>query len=179
MNPTRWRFTTLWRFVTLMLAALSMGTAFCHLMEMPAKLDIDGDLWLTLLQTLYPPTFGSVGAFFEVGAMVAALVLAFLVRHRQPALRWTIVALLCMMVAHAVFWVAISPVNAALGPLTPETLPADWSALRDRWEYSHGVRAVLQVIALGVLLVSILVEIPRAASGVRHRAARLRLDPLM
>jgi len=40
--------------VTIMLAALSMGMALCHLLEMPAKLTYSGVLWLTLLQTLYP-----------------------------------------------------------------------------------------------------------------------------
>jgi hypothetical protein len=45
----------IWRLVTIMVIALSMGTALCHLLEMPAKITYDGALWLTLLQTLYPP----------------------------------------------------------------------------------------------------------------------------
>jgi hypothetical protein len=57
----------IWRLVTIMVIALSMGTALCHLLEMPAKITYDGALWLTLLQTLYPPAFGTIGAFFEVG----------------------------------------------------------------------------------------------------------------
>ncbi len=40
-----------WRFVTIMLAALTMGMALCHLLEMPAKMTYDGALWLTLLLT--------------------------------------------------------------------------------------------------------------------------------
>ena len=168
---------TLWRFITVMLTALSMATVFCHLMEMPAKLSIGGGLWLTLLQTLYPPTFGSFGAVFEVGALIATLVLAFLVRDRQPAFRWTMVALFCLVAAHAIFWTLIAPVNATLGPLTPETLPPDWSALRDRWEYSHATRAILELVALGALVISMLREIPREIPA-RHHASRLRHDPL-
>jgi hypothetical protein len=57
----------IWRLVTIMVIALSMGTALCHLLEMPAKITYDGALWLTLLQTLYPPAFGTIGALFEVG----------------------------------------------------------------------------------------------------------------
>jgi hypothetical protein len=49
-----------------MLTALSMATAFAHLLEMPAKLRIEGAMWLTLLQTLYPPAFGPVGGACEV-----------------------------------------------------------------------------------------------------------------
>ena len=170
---------TLWRFITVMLAALSMTTALCHLLEMPAKLSIDAAMWLTLLQTLYPPTFGTIGAAFEVGAVISTVVLAFLVRDRQPAFRWTLLAALCVVVAHAVFWIWIAPVNATLGPLTPETLPPDWSALRDRWEYSHAVRAVLQVIGLGALVLSFLREIPQETTAGQNRAGRLRHDLLL
>jgi hypothetical protein len=59
-----------WRLGTIMFTALSMGVALCHLLEMPAKITFDGAVWLTLLQTLYPPAFGTVVAFFEVGAVV-------------------------------------------------------------------------------------------------------------
>jgi hypothetical protein len=48
-------------------------------------------------------------------------------------------------------------------PLTPETLPADWIGLRDQWEYGHAARAVLQIIALGALVFSVLIEIPTNA----------------
>ena len=73
-----------WRLITIMLTALSMGMAFCHLLEMPSKMTYEGTLWLTLLQTLYK-AFGTIGAFIEVGAVVTAVLLAFLVGHRRPA----------------------------------------------------------------------------------------------
>jgi hypothetical protein len=55
-------------------------------------------------------------------------------------------------------------VNAALVPLSPDTLPADWPALRDHWEYGHAVRALLQVVALGALVLSILTLSPTDAA---------------
>jgi hypothetical protein len=73
---------------------------------------------------------------------------------------WRLVAVLCIVLMHAVFWIWVAPVNAALLPLTPETLPADWTTLRDQWEYGHAVRAVLQLVALGCLVWSLLLEIP-------------------
>jgi hypothetical protein len=109
----------IWRLVVIMLIALSMGTALCHLLEMPAKITYDGALWLTLLQTLYPPAFGTIGAFFEVAAVITAVVLAFLVRQRRPAFAWTLLGTLCVVAAHAAFWVWVAPVNAAMAPLTP------------------------------------------------------------
>jgi hypothetical protein len=148
-----------WRFITIMFTALSMGMAFCHLLEMPAKMTYDGKLWLTLLQTLYG-AFGTIGAFIEVGAVVTAVVLAFLVRHRRAAFGWTFVGALCLVAAHLAWWIWVAPVNATMAPLTPETLTADWMRLRDQWEYTHAARAVLQIIALAALVFSILIEIP-------------------
>lgn len=150
----------MWRLVTIMLLSLSMATAFCHLLEMPAKLKIDGARWLTLLQTLYPLAFGTVGAAAEIGAVVAAVVLAFLVRRRRPAFGWMLLATLCLVAAHAAFWVWVAPVNATMAPLTPEALPPDWMRLRNQWEYTHAARAILQVVALGFLVFSVLIEIP-------------------
>jgi hypothetical protein len=144
----------------MLLIAVSMATAFCHLLEMPAKLKMDGALWLNLLQTLYPPAFGVVGGGAEAGALVTAIVLVFLVRHRRPAFGWTVLTAFCMVAAHAAFWILVSPVNATLVPLTPDTLPSNWMQLRDQWEYTHAARAILQLVALGAAVFSTLVEIP-------------------
>jgi hypothetical protein len=155
-------FVKTWRLITIMFTALSMGMALCHLLEMPAKMTYEGALWLTLLHTLYG-AFGTIGAFIEVGAVVTAVLLAFLVRQRRSAFGWTLLGALCLVAAHVAWWVWVAPVNATMAPLTPETLPADWMGLRDQWEYTHAARAVLQIIALGALVFSILVEIPTDA----------------
>jgi len=151
-----------WRLITIMFAALSMGIALCHLLEMPAKMTYDGTLWLTLLQTLYE-TFGTIGAFIEVGAVVTAAMLMFLVRKRRPAFVWTLLGTLCLVAAHVAWWIWVAPVNAAMAPLTPATLPANWTGLRAQWEYTHAARALLQIIALAFIVLSILVETPTDA----------------
>jgi hypothetical protein len=156
-----------------MLTALSMGTALAHLLEMPAKLGFDGQMWLFLLQKLYPPAFGTIGAVFEVGAVITVLVLLFLVRQRVPAFRWTLLGALCLIAAHAAFWFWVAPVNSAMLPLTSETLPADWTSLRNQWEYVHSTRAGLQIIALAALILSILAEIP--AGSFRNVRRRVRV----
>jgi hypothetical protein len=115
-----------------MLTALSLGPALAHLLELPAKVTFDGALWLELLHTLYPPAFGTAGAFFEVSAVVTAIVLTILVRRRRPAFVWTLVGTLFLAASHAAFWVWVARVNEAMAPLTPETLPANWMDLRNQ-----------------------------------------------
>lgn len=149
--------------VTILLTAVSMSAAFAHLLEMPAKMTYDGELWLTLLQTLYPPAFGPVAGTAEIAALAGMLVLVFAVRG-TPAFRWTLAAAACMAAAHAAFWIWNAPVNAILVPA--DTLPDDWEQLRNRWEYSHALRAVLELGALAALVMSIMSRYrPRASSA--------------
>ncbi len=145
-----------------MLTSLSLSAAFAHLLEMPAKLNYDGALWLHLLQTLYP-AYGMVSGVCEIAAVVAALVLVVAIRKCRRAFSWTAVAAACLVVTHAIFWIWVSPVNAALVPLSPETLPTDWARLRDQWELAHASRAILQIVALAALVISILAELPPSA----------------
>ncbi|HHF7373398.1 hypothetical protein [Legionella bozemanae] len=55
--------------------------------------------------------------------------------------------------------------RCACATLSPETLPPDWTRLRDQWEFAHASRAILQIIALAALVISILIELPQR---VRH-----------
>ena len=74
------------RFAAIMLAALTTALAFCHLMEMPARLSWDAQLWVG--STVHGGVFrlfGTVGAALEVGTVVVTAALAFMVRDRRPA----------------------------------------------------------------------------------------------
>ena len=77
-------FIQVWYFLTLTLTSLLMGTSFAHTLEMPAKMNVDGQLWRTFQHTLYP-YFAYVGAPVEIGAIIATAVLSYLVRAHRPA----------------------------------------------------------------------------------------------
>lgn len=157
-------FLRIWYPVTIVMTALSLGPALAHLLEMTPKLAMDGALWLQLLHTLYPPLFGTVGAFSEVGAVLAAVLLVVLVRHRGVAFTWALAGAALLLVSHGIFWVWISPVNAIMGPLTADMLPANWMDLRNQWEYGHATRAGLQLLGLIAFVVSLIGEVPRRES---------------
>jgi len=82
----------LWSFVTLMLAALSLTMESAHVLELPQKMQYDAQLYTAVNGSLYRH-FAIVGAFYQLGSIVAAAVLAWLVRKRGPAFRWTLAAL--------------------------------------------------------------------------------------
>jgi hypothetical protein len=147
-----------WRFMTIILTALTMGMAFCHLLQMPPRMRLDGALWLAS-NALYQ-LFGTVGAVIDIGAWILAVVLTILVRQRRPAFQWTLFGTVCLIVAHVAWWGFIAPVNAELAIWTPESIPADWTRLRAQWEYTHAARAVLQILGLSAFVLSVLAETP-------------------
>ncbi len=160
-----------WRFITLLFTALSMGMAFCHTLEMPVKMGYDGSLWTTVNQSLYR-LFGTVGAFVEVGAIILAAVLSFLVRKRRPAFQLTLTGTVFLALALLVWFVFTAPMNAEISRWTVGSLPTDWTRVRNQWEYSHATRFVLQLIGFSALLLSVLLETPnnhlRDRSGFRQ-----------
>jgi len=65
----------------------------------------------------------------------------------------------------------VAPVNsevAAALRLHPDTVPALWMQLRNRWEYGHAAGFAIQLFGLAALLISTLAETPRHAGQVAH-----------
>jgi hypothetical protein len=154
-------FLRIWRLVTMMLAALTMGTTFAHALELPAKMNYDAALWTTLQQSLYWG-FGNIGGYFEAATVfLAAPVLTFLVRKRRPAFQWTLAGTVCFALAFfVVFLVFTEPMNREITQWTPQSVPTNWTQVRNQWEYSHVARFVLHLMGLSALLISVLVEVP-------------------
>ncbi len=153
-------FLRTWRLIAIVFAALTMGTAFCHALEFPAKLGYDGALYTRINTSLYWG-FGHIGGFIEAATVfLAAPVLTLLVRKRRPSFGWTLVGTVCFALAFIVFVVFTEPMNRQIFQWLAESVPADWTRVRNQWEYSHIARFVLQLIGLGALVLSILMETP-------------------
>lgn len=150
----------IWRLITLMLVSLSTGMAFCHLLEMPARLDYDWALWIrvTVLEGTYANFGPPVGATLEGGAWIMAVVFAYLMRKKPTAFRFASLGAACIVAAQVAWWVFVFPVNNQMVDWTTDVIPDDFAALRNQWEYAHAARAVLQITGLGSLLLSLLHE---------------------
>ena len=151
-----------WRFITIMLAAVLMTMGFAHLWQLPPRMSFDGALWLDTL-TFYI-TFGPAGPgpVIEVAAILATIILLVLVRRRRPAFAFTLMALIALVLSTAAWWLFVYPVNRELLTWTRDTLPQNWTAFRDQWEYTNAARAGLMFIALGALVISVLRDVPDA-----------------
>ncbi|WP_156917642.1 hypothetical protein [Salinarimonas rosea] len=161
---------------TILLASLSMGMAFCHLLEMPARFGWDAELWVgtTVVGEVFA-LFGTVGAAIETGAWIAAVALALMVRNRSGATFITSAAGAAFLVAAFVAWWAfVFPVNAEMSGWTVASLPENWEAWRAQWEYAHAGRAVLLLAGLGGLVLSVVLETPRERPAGEATPARAR-----
>jgi Domain of unknown function (DUF1772) len=151
-----------WRFITLMLSALVTGMAFCHALELPAKMQYSASQYIAIQNSLYvafgPP---NLGALIELAAPLSAIVLAILVRKRHPAFPLTLVAIALMLLAFPILFFAFTePANTVIRSATPESIPANWEQLRNQWEYSHLARFFCHLVAFSALVISVLVETP-------------------
>lgn len=152
--------------VVLVLVALTMACAVGHALELPGKLRLSKETYFAV-QPIYYPGFTVVGGVAEILGTLGAFALLPFTPRGNMAFPLTLATALAMLLAQAIFWVFTQPVNRIW--LRGQTLGAagtaffrvgaagraesDWTALRNRWEYSHLARAILSLTAL-VLLAS-------------------------
>jgi hypothetical protein len=120
------------RFVALLLAALTLGMGFCHLMQLPARMGWDQYLWVgsTVQGGLYS-LFGSIGAIIYVAAVIVLALLTYFVReHGRPGFRLALTALLLSALALVLWWVLVYPVNVELAKWVNGPVPSDWTSYR-------------------------------------------------
>ena len=152
-----------WRFITLVLAALALTMESAHVLELPQKMQYGAQMYAAVNTTLYR-YFAIVGGIYQIGSIVAAAVLAFIVRKRSLSFHWTLAGFLCFLLAFGVWLAVVAPVNTQVADAlraAPESVPEVWLCLRNRWEYGHVTGFVLQLAGFCALVLSVLVETPK------------------
>lgn len=121
----------LWRFIALMLAALSLTMESAHVLELPQKMQYDAQMYTAVNGTLYR-YFAIVGGTYQLDSIIAAAILAWLVRKRQLSYRWTLAGALLPALAFAIWLSVVAPVNGAVSDAlrsAPDSVPALWISL--------------------------------------------------
>jgi hypothetical protein len=153
--------------VAVILAALTMAQMLAHALEFPGKRRLDRDTYIKV-QAIYYPGF-TIGGAFEPLAMIAAFTLLLFTPFGTMSFWLTAAAFAGLALAHAVYWAITHPVNkvwvkdeklsksgSAFFAAGSTTATGDWTELRDRWEWSHVVRAGLAVASLVALVVAVI-----------------------
>jgi hypothetical protein len=165
MNPTL-------QVVTVLLVAVAMALSLAHALELPGKLRLSRETYLAV-QPIYFPGFTVGGAVGEAGGLIATFTLLLATPGGSRAFWLTLSAFVALLVMHATYWLVTHPVNNfwlqgsnlkgfgarffSFDPLQRKarTGALDWTALRDRWEYSHVLRSVLGLASLGLLVAAV------------------------
>lgn len=138
------------RFSSLLFVALALAPALAHLLELPNKIGLSRDDYLTV-QQIY--SGWALLGFVVVGALLSTLVLAVIVRNQPKLFIPAVVAFVCIAGTQILFWTFTFPANQETTNWT--VLPDNWMALRTQWEYSHAASAVLNLVALISLIWSV------------------------
>jgi hypothetical protein len=140
-------------FLSLLFAALAFAPAAAHLLELPNKIGLSREAYLTA-QQLYRGW--ALLGIVVVGALLSTFAYAVVVRKQRKAFTLAVIALLCLAGTQALFWTFTFPANELTDNWT--VLPENWSVLRSQWEYSHAAGALLNLAALVALILSVLVR---------------------
>jgi hypothetical protein len=152
--------------LTVMVAAVTMSLALAHALELPGKLRLNKEKYLTVQPIYYPGfTLGGVAEFASIITTLALLIFT----PKNSRQFWLVAAALAALVAvQVIFWTMTQPLNkywlqntelsrvATRFFETGSASPAgDWTVMRDRWERSHVLRAIASVLALLLLTTAI------------------------
>lgn len=147
------------RFAVIMLAALSLGVGIGHLMELPARMAWDQDLWVgATAQGGFYALSGPLGVLLQVFTVIALIVLAVLLRrHGVRGAPLTIAAAAMFAIGLLVWWIFVYPVNVELAKWVNGPVPTDWADWRALWEWGQAANGLAQFGGFAALIASVLV----------------------
>lgn len=147
----------------LFVTALSLGLGWSHVLQIHGKAGWDAAFWRAAMETLYRD-YATWGAAGELGAIALAALLALALR-RRPGFGLAAAGAALLAIAFFGLWIGfIMPTNAVFATWTPQTVPADWTLYRDRWETWHAMIAAVKALAFLCLAAG-------ALSGVENKRA--------
>jgi hypothetical protein len=155
--------------ITVLIVSTAMALALAHVLELAGKRRLTKEQYLAV-QTIYYPGFTFGGIAEPLGLLLLLVVLLLMPSGTRFWL--TAGALAALAAMHAAYWLLTHPVNnfwlkdyelKGMGarffffdPLKRSN-PAkpDWRDLRDRWEFSHLVRAGLGLASLVLIVTAV------------------------
>lgn len=131
------------QFLAIITTAMALIPVGAHVLALPAKMAMPEQPYFIVQQIYRGWAWLGIAIFAAILANFASAILA---RDRPRQFWLSLAAGLLVIGTLMVFFTWTFPTNQVTGNWT--TVPADWEALRLRWEYSHAVSAVITFAAL-------------------------------
>lgn len=147
------------QFVTMLLFSLVTGVFWGTWFSLSRSMAVITPGTFLEVGRLMIANLGGPMSMLMPAALLSALVLCVLLfrgRHTRSS-RFASAALALMAMALVITLAVNVPIDRQIQSwTTAAALPAGWTAIRDRWEFYHGVRTLMSVLALACLFVSAL-----------------------
>jgi hypothetical protein len=162
------------QLVSVMLFALVTGVFWGTWFSLSRSIDvITPATFLEIGRITISNLGGSMSILMPAAILSGVPVIYVLYRRNEAAAFVLATAAVSLMLAAMTITLAVNvPLDRQFVQWTLATLPSDWRVSRDRWEFYHGVRTLLSVVALASLVGSILAARDRSEPArVVRRAA--------
>jgi hypothetical protein len=145
---------------------------FVHVFLYALVLGVFWGTWFSLSRSIgaiTAPTFLEVGhtMIANLGGPMALLMPATLLStmpvlvalyrlHRRASFSLILVGMGLLVIALAITLGVNVPIDNAIDGWTVETLPSDWTTIRDRWETFHAARTFVSLAGFGCTLAAVI-----------------------
>jgi hypothetical protein len=159
------------QILTLVVVVVALAAALAHVLELPGKMRLTKEAYFTV-QPIYYPGFTIAGASEPLG-IVLTLILVIATASEGAGFWLMLAALGGLIGMQLVYWLVTHRVNKVwlrgekLGAIgsgffsfasatrkSDSVGPVDWTLLRDRWEYSHVLRAGFAGLSFMALVIA-------------------------
>ena len=146
-------------------------TLFVHVFLFALVVGVFWGTWFSLSRSMSAIT---ASTFLEVGhtmianlggpmavlmpaALVSAVPLLFVLhrRHRRASFSLILVGAASLLVALVITLSVNVPIDGAIAGWTVDTLPPDWTSIRNRWEAYHAARTFVSLAGFGAALAAV------------------------
>ncbi|MER8828791.1 DUF1772 domain-containing protein [Mesorhizobium sp. M0938] len=150
-------FLLFWSILAAVVAALSLGPSFAHVLESVPRLKWPPSLWreATVFNAQFQ-LFAVIGAPLDVAAIGCPGLLAWMLRNDRPAFWFALAAAVLFAAALAMWSALVKPANDVLATWVPGPIPENFEAIRLRWETGHMIVAGFKAVGFVLLVVALL-----------------------
>ncbi len=139
------------RFTAIFFQIITVSALMAHLLETPAKLGLSMENY-RVVQSIYQDwTWLGI---FEVSAIICSVAWLILDRKKNLTKKLLLASSALFTFSFIIFFVFTMPANSATQNWT--VMPKEWETLRQDWEYSYVVRALLNLIGVSLQLLAFL-----------------------
>src|SRR5262245_50162584 len=158
LETRRYVVTKAVQFLTLLLFSLVSGVFWGTWFSLSRSMSaITPGTFLEVGRLMIANLGGPMSVLMPAASLSALVLCVLLFRGRQTRATVFASAALVLMVVALVITLAVNvPIDRQIQSWTTAALPPDWQAIRNRWEFYHGLRTVASLAALACLFASTL-----------------------